>query len=246
MNIKEKIIDIFYPNNISCFLCGNDLSKRTKTFICDDCKAQIPFIKNPCKKCGRDVPFYDSCRYCAGHKYYFDRAISVVRYDEIVKNCMYNLKKNSHRYLSRFMAYYMACAVLNNKIKVDAIMCVPASKHTIKSRGFNQAQDLMRFVNDKLKLEDLSSHIIQIKETSAQKSLDYKERQKIVADKYKIVKPSKLKGKSVLLVDDVLTTGATASKIAQLLKYSGVNKVFVITFASVTLKDDNVDSFLQL
>ena len=235
INFREKILEIFCPD-ISCLICGKDLSKTTKTHICDECKKAIPFIKNSCKKCGKDVQEYDSCSFCISRKFYFDRAIAVVNYEGNIISCFYRLKKISQRYFVKFMSYYMVCAYKNANIKADSIVCVPSTNKMLKDRGFNQAHDLMLLCNDYLHLADLSNNIVQIKNVKNQKRLNLEDRIKIAQDKYKIVHPSKFKGKSVLIIDDVLTTGATVDSIAQKLKYSGASKVYVLTFATVPSK----------
>ena len=230
--LKSKLIEFFFPN-ITCHICNEDLCKKTKTHICDSCKHKLVFVKNPCKKCGKTVGIDDSCRSCNSRKYYFDRAVSVVEYDDIGKNCIYKLKMHSQRYVADFMGYYMYCAFINAKLKADCILSVPMTKKKIKERGYNQASDLLESCNRYLKLEDLSDCLVQKVESVEQKDLDARDRFAVAKEKYKLVKYGKFKDRSVIIVDDVLTTGATTSAIAQILKYAGAKNVYVLTFATV-------------
>lgn len=239
-SIKEKFLEFMYPNDLSCYLCSADLKRKTKTHICDKCKSGIPFIKRPCKKCGKDVPIDEVCENCLKRKYYFDKAVAVADYDGIARKSIYMFKKSNKRYVAKFMAYYMYCAYVNSKIDADVIMCVPMEKHKLKSRGFNQAQDLLYNINKYLHLEDVSSSLIAKESNISQKELTANERFKNAHDKFKVVNSKNIKDKKILLIDDIMTTGATASNVAKVLKHSGAKVVNVLTFASLSFKKQQV------
>ena len=90
-------------------------------------------------------------------------------------------------------------------------------------------------------LEDLSKCVYEVDGISNQKALGARDRIKNVKNKFKVRNVSKFRGKNILLIDDVLTTGATTNKIAQMLRYGGANKVYVLTFASVKNEKEKLD-----
>ena len=235
---KEVFFDFLAPKDITCYICGKDLKKKTKTCICDDCKSKIGFIKFECNKCGRETVGVGYCLSCTSQKYYFDRAISVADYYSGANLLIYRLKKYSQRYLARSMAYFMYCAYINSGINVDMVLSVPILKQLLKQRGFNQSKDLLIHFNKLAKLKDMSFNITQVKVVDYQKNLDSKSRFSASRDKYKLNNAKVFADKNVLIIDDVLTTGATASEIARILKLAGANKVYVLTFASVMLEKD--------
>ena len=242
---KQGFLSFMYPSDASCYVCDEDLSSVDKTHLCYHCKSKLPFIKNPCKKCGKDVDKGSSCRDCISKKYYFNKAISVCNFDDFARECVYRFKSASQRCLGEFMAFFMYCAFVNAKIDVDSIICVPISKRKLKMRGFNQAEDLLKHINKFLGLEDLSECVYERDCKEEQKKLGANDRLANVKKKFRVRKLSKIENKNILLIDDVMTTGATANRISQVLRYGGASKVYVLTFASVkaeSIKGEKVES----
>ena len=230
---RENFMEFIYPSGASCYLCDDDIDFITKSHLCSSCKSLLPFIKRPCKKCGKEIDENDSCRDCMAKKYYFNRAISVCNFEGMARECVYKYKGVPQRSLGEVMAFFMYCTYANSKLNANAIICVPTSKVKMKERGFNPARDLLVHINRRLHLEDLSKCVYEVDGASNQKALGASGRAKNVKYKFKVRNASKFKGKNILLIDDVLTTGATANRIAQMLRYGGANKVYVLTFASV-------------
>ena len=229
----ESIWEFIYPSDATCYICDSDINFLTSTHICGKCKTLLPFIKRPCKKCGKEIDENDTCSDCIAKKYYFNKAISVCNFEGIARDCVYRYKGIPQRHLGEVMAFFMRCAYINSKVKANAIICVPTSRAKMKKRGFNPAGDLLLRINKYLCLEDLSNCIYETEGVNNQKALGASDRIKNVKYKFKVRNASKFKGKNILLIDDVLTTGATANKIAQMLRYGGASKVYVLTFASV-------------
>lgn len=241
--LKDELVEFFFPPNVSCYICDDDLDKKCKTHICDKCKSELPFIQNPCKKCGKGVELGSSCQSCISRKYYFDRAVAVVNFDGNAKFAIYKLKMNSHRYMADLMGYYMYCAFINANLSADTIVCVPMHKNKQRKRGYNQARDLLKSCNKYLNLEDLSKFIVQNELSPAQKDLNARDRFAVAKDKYKLIGATKFRDRTIVIIDDVFTTGATTSAIAQILKYAGAKKVYVLTFASVPYDVEKQSAF---
>ncbi|MGN1227199.1 MAG: ComF family protein [Christensenellales bacterium] len=236
---KKKFIEFFFPSDLSCYVCGCDLDKKTKTHICDKCKSTLPFINNPCNRCGKQLMKDSYCHDCASLKAYYDKAVSVFEYDDVVANCVYRMKAKDERYLVEFMGYYMYCAFKNSHLNADAIVCVPLHKKKLRKREYNQAYELLKVCNRKLQYEDLSEFLVQKRETREQKKMGARARFTSSRDKYKLINGRKnFQGRKVLIIDDVFTTGATTNSIARLLKIAGAKSVYILTFASVSYKED--------
>lgn len=114
----------------------------------------------------------------------------------------------------------------------DVIMPLPLHKSRMREREFNQAQVLARHINSDLGLAFSCENLKRIRPTTSQTELGGDERRKNIRDCFKLKNADQVKGKNILLVDDVLTTGATCSEAAGVLKEAGAKAVFVITLAN--------------
>ncbi|RYD07087.1 hypothetical protein N752_00460 [Desulforamulus aquiferis] len=115
--------------------------------------------------------------------------------------------------------------------QVLAVVPVPASAQRIRERGFNQAELLARYIARELKLPLLSHAVVKKLETPHQTGLSREERQQNLREAFAIADPSEVYGKSVLIIDDVFTTGFTAAALAEALLAAGAGPVYVATAA---------------
>ena len=113
----------------------------------------------------------------------------------------------------------------------DLVVPVPLSSTRLRERGYNQSQLLAQELVKSLGLPLEFNNVIRTRNTQFQARLSEKERWTNIEGAFKIKHPKKFDGKNVLIVDDLLTTGATASEIARILKESGAQKVGVLTLA---------------
>ena len=105
-----------------------------------------------------------------------------------------------------------------------------------KNRGYNQSKVLAEMLSKKVKI-DLIDCLVKTKETERQAKLDRNQRMKNLEGVFRVTSRKLIKEKSVLIIDDVATTGATSENIAKILKRAGASKVFLLTVASVSPKD---------
>jgi competence protein ComFC len=110
------------------------------------------------------------------------------------------------------------------------------TKRAVRKREYNQAELLAKSISKRIDLPVIKNCVLKIKETAEQKSLSRKERVKNLKGCFKVEKASEIKGKKVLLIDDVLTTGATAEAITEKLLKAGADSVYLATVASVEYK----------
>jgi ComF family protein len=114
---------------------------------------------------------------------------------------------------------------------LDAVIPVPLHRKKLKMRGFNQAEVLAARIARARKIELLDGRLVKIRNTPPQTTLEGKERDHNVRDAYRVRRAKKLKGKTVLLVDDVYTTGSTIRECGRTLRRAGVKEVRAVTLA---------------
>lgn len=234
-----KFSDLFYPINYSCYVCGMDVFDNPY-FICDDCKKNLPYLEGKiCIHCGEPlVSDGNYCKRCKGKVFIIDRAFAPFIYKDNAVSLVYNLKYNSKKYVAKCMAKFMADYFKKSKLYADYIIPVPLCDKRFKQRGYNQSEELAKEISKLLNINIKLDCLKRVKETPTQTNLDYSERQINLKDAFKVYKSKCLNDKTILLIDDVYTTGATTKECARVLKNAGANCVYVLTFAHTVIKDD--------
>ena len=228
MKLLNKILNFFNPQGIKCVVCGVDVQKHEQG-ICQKCKKALPVNDHVCLKCGVDIrTMNDFCDMCGKNQLVFDEARSVCRYEGEAQKLVLRLKFSGQKYLSKPIAHMMAEVLQKQNWQFDAVAFIPASDDTIKKRGYNQAQlianDICDIIN--IKVVDLAE---KVKDLPPQEKMDYHGRFENMKGAFKLKqKPPQ----SLLVIDDVKTTGATLNEFAKLVKKHGCKKVYCLTFAS--------------
>lgn len=234
----NRILALFFPDR--CFICNRIISFcPDEICLCESCRKRLIFLDKikTCRLCGR--PVYGSsslCETCQAHRHIFDRAVSCLLYAGAARKAVLRYKFRGRRDLCRHFSALML-RIFYHYFKpedFDCIVCVPLSKLGYKKRGYNQSALLAKRLSAKTGIPFYPHAFCKIKETAAQSSLQhYAERIENVRHAYKLSRDAlKLRHKRVLLIDDVLTTGATADALSKLLKHAGAEKVIVLTLAS--------------
>lgn len=242
-NIKlgfDKLINGIFPDKYSCIYCGKELPIPKRLGLCEKCEKEIILAHDICLKCGR-VKKGDGiyCDNCIATDRNFDKARSSVVYEGIAKDLDMRLKFGSGKYLAKYLSAFMVDTLLENEMFCNLVISVPLSKKRKRMRGYNQSEELALGVSKALKLSYVKGVVIKTKDNLMQAKLSGKEREENVIGVYEVAMPEVVKGKSVLLIDDVLTTGATTGEIARVLKKAGAEKVNVLVFASPQMKTNN-------
>ena len=131
----------------------------------------------------------------------------------------------------------MADEYFTGNFNCDFILCVPMTEKEEKERGYNQSELLAKEVGSRTGLS-LFDNLKKVKETDRQKKLTAKERRENLKGVFDVVRADEIKGKNVLVIDDVYTTGATINECARVLKRAGARKVYSITAAQTAFKPD--------
>jgi len=205
--------------------------------VCSECYKKLPFIEGKtCSKCGRPLNnLSDYCLRCKNEEIFYKRAVSVFVYNDVVKKLIYRYKKSGEKYLADFFA---ACLIQKYAVldfECDIAFYVPIHKRVLKRRGFNQSKVLCDIFAASYNLPVSNDNLIKIKDTGQQKALSKADRIKNIEKSFKVSLKSEVKGKNVLLIDDVMTTGVTANECSKVLVSAGAKNVYVLTLATVVL-----------
>ncbi len=225
-----------YPLDCTCDACGNELVEDTRYRLCSECMASLPFVKGHiCLNCG--VPLKDEsdyCNRCQNQKSHFVKNRSPLVYDGEVKRLIYKLKFGKKTYIAQTLGALMADKYLECGMDAEIITFVPMTESEVKKRGFNQAELLANEVCKRLDVPVLPA-LVKIKSTSEQKQLKGKDRALNLEGAFACVF-EQVKGRKILLVDDIFTTGATANECANTLLKAKAREVSVLTAAVTRLK----------
>lgn len=235
--IKKVAKKLLFPVNYTCNVCGKEIFDGA--YFCSDCENHLPRIKQAkCNHCGRITPYaVTSCDSCVERNSNFDKARSVFDYSNPIDGLIKDFKYNGKRYLSEVFANELKTIYYSEFVQADVIVYVPMTDERLRKRGYNQARLLAEELSEILNVPVVHNAVVKTKETERQANLSRDERRVNLSKTFKAYK-KEINGKSVLLVDDVLTTGATCDLISELLKKKGAKEVTVFTVASVQINDN--------
>lgn len=223
------ILDILYPPR--CPICHGVI--RGKGNACDRCRKKLHDIREPkCKKCGKALERAEQeyCRDCTRFSHSFDKGMAVFSYDETMRHSIAMFKYHNRREYAKFYAQEMARSGERflRSCAPQVIVPVPVHRRKKRQRGFNQAELVAKELGKLLKLPVDSSYVVRIEDTTPQKELTRSERKKNLKKAFRVDRTKK-PYRSVLLIDDIYTTGATVDAIADVLKEAGVKNVFFLS-----------------
>lgn len=228
--IKDFFLDILYPRR--CPVCGKIVPQRG-LLICPDCIGKLSWIRQPlCKCCGKEIISENNeyCSDCAGRPRAFDGGMAVINYNELASRSMALIKyHNKREYLDFYTeAIFRRLAGKIRRLQPDALVPVPVHPARLKKRGFNQAEELARRLSDFLHIPVNTSMLSRGKNTLPQKALSPAERLYNLEKAFIAAKiPSSIH--TILLVDDIYTTGSTVEACARVLKRNGAEQVYFVT-----------------
>ncbi len=229
----EKLRDICFP--ATCCKCGKYTENQG---LCSDCWSKIHWISEPlCQICGKpfEIDIGINCTDCSYEKPIFDHARAVFEYDDNSKSIILKFKHSDATFLGKQLAQWMYRVGETLLKKADLIIPVPIHFFKRLKRKYNQTEILATYLA-KLSEKTYEPRILRKNNPSrSQEGLTKLQRKENVKDSFEIDKKYAplLKEKTVVLVDDVLTTGATVNECARILKKHGAKSIFVLTIARV-------------
>ena len=223
---------IFQPK---CIFCGEILKVSVDLFVCEKCAKKLPYVgAKICQKCGSSLDTVygnNICFDCRNTTRYFDSARAPFLYEKEIKHIIVKFKFYRFHAAADPLGYYMA-----QKAKafdgIDWITYVPLSKREFIKRGYNQAEILAKSVAKHLNLQFAVKELLcKVGNNQVQSHLSMKDRIKNVKGVFSVIDGIDLSGKTILLVDDVMTTGATLNECSKQLRLLGAKCVYAVTAA---------------
>lgn len=230
MKLKERLRELLFPPR--CLSCGKVLVKRT--IFCGICLAEAPFVMgNTCEKCGielrADFPS-PICGRCRSLEPYFDRNFPVMEHVGIGRNAVLNVKYGAEGAVAD-AALLISQNLISKGILPEAVTHVPDTKKAEREKDGSRTEYLARQVAGQLETNFVKV-FEKCRETEKQKRLTAAQRKLNVRGAYRVINPPE--GKSVLIIDDVFTTGATLNECAKVLRRKFKGRIYT---ATLTIRD---------
>lgn len=222
----KQLICRWLPNLLpeSCLLCSADSQGG---LLCPECTIDLPALPAACcPQCGEQTTHGERCGACMKDAPHFNRTIAAFRYDFPVDRIIHALKYGHQLAVAGWLGNLLAA-----RLKVDNQLIIPLPLHPdrLRERGFNQSAEIARVIGNQLNLPVDRSSVFRNRATPRQAELPLKERHKNVRGAFEC--STDLTGRTILLIDDVMTTGATVNECARIIKLHGASDISVVVAA---------------
>lgn len=219
MNWRDRIWQVLFPKQ--CPFCGKNI--RWESRCCDACAEML-----------RKVKFQNGS---IKETYPLAGIFPVFAYQDGVAYAIRQMKFQNHPAIARHLAVY-AAEILPENIAFDAIVPIPMHRRNVWKRGYNQAALLAKFISQDSSIP-MKEMLVKVRKTRPQHTLNARERRRNLEGAYALSKAAKVSGQTLLLCDDVVTTGSTLREAAKVLLNDGAKAVYAVVIASASLKDEN-------
>jgi len=229
MTLLHSLSNLFFPPH--CFCCNQRIDNSE--ILCEKCSDELVRLnENLCAFCQKDSATSFICEECK-KEYPFDEVVSAYTFSLPIQKMIHHFKYNEFKKIGTYLGYKLAEILSTYSFISDTDYILPVPLHRTKKRfrGFNQSEIIAKALSVKLDIPLLKNVLIRKKFTQTQTKLKQHEREKNVANAFHIKNFDAIKNKSLLLVDDVLTTGSTMKSIALLLKENLAKHIYVCTLA---------------
>jgi len=225
---------IWLENVQICLLC--DEPSGTPTNLCLGCESDLPWLLDQCDRCALPLPMSGlTCAQCTRHSPAFNEVVAPWLYDFPVDTLITRFKHSGKWPLGRLLAELLTQSLQHRfdegLQKPELLIPVPLAKKRMRQRGYNQAAMLAQWLGASLRISVDEHSVRRTKETPAQQGLKARARKRNLRDAFTLTSPARIIGKHIALIDDVMTTGATADTLARLLTDAGAQTVDVYCLA---------------
>lgn len=234
---KDALLHIILPNQ--CMFCGVPI--QWNEVLCEACETKMPWTDlSRCLICEQEL----CC--CDPVKNGFSWLVAPFYYDLGVDKAVRDLKFNSNLLNARKLAFHMADCLRKTGLhrSVDCIIPVPLYESDYRNRGYNQAEELSKWIGRLLKLP-LCGTLEKIRKTPKQHTLSAQERNQNLRGAFRVARPQEICGKRILLIDDVFTTGSTVRECSLKLKKAGARSIICLTAARTVGKETQNENVID-
>lgn len=234
---SSRLLDLLYPRD--CTFCHQPAGDDG--YICQECLERLSLHRNPsCIRCGAESALpegYDfTCSECLQQPPAFERTFIVARYDNAFRDLIQTFKYRKGIWLTHDLVRYLVATyqlrIADAGIAIDLLVPVPMQAAKLRARGYNQAELLAKALARELHLPCATRALKRVRTgTISQTRLHRSERLANAKAAYRAARTKHLAGKTILLIDDVVTTGATCNACATLLRQAGAKAVYVLALA---------------
>ncbi|MFI4913053.1 MAG: ComF family protein [Sedimentisphaeraceae bacterium JB056] len=219
-----------------CGVCGDSINESDDG-LCRSCwqKLSAALSNDYCPSCGRDISKYgligSKCPDCEELKLEFESITRVGRYEGVLRDLILKIKHNEHPKINRLLSYQLSSSIQNSlPIKeIDLFTAVPLHWSRKLSRGYNQSWLLL----SNIKKEGFTTGKIlrRVRKTMPQPGLSFAQRKKNIKGAFTPKDAKSIQGKTICIIDDIKTTGATLNECSRVLKENGAAKVYAAVIA---------------
>lgn len=231
----EKILSFIYPKYLTCCLCGQSLDLDYKEPLCKVCQSSLQYTSDPCCQiCGKifaPSEAYGVCGSCKLLSLNFEQGTSLWLYDEVIKPLIFKFKYKEATHLYEWLSEQMIEKIseIDLPFEFDYIISVPMHRNRYKQRAYDPVKGLCQSFSKKTGIP-LFEGLERTVDTPALYKLDAHTRKDILKDVFSITKNDDyIKNKTILLIDDIYTTGNTVNACAKALKSHGAAYIYVLT-----------------
>lgn len=237
----NTFFDFVYPRH--CYSCNNTINDEHEKYICYYCYNQIKFgEKERCKRCGLMLGPYtitsnSGCLSCKNIKIRFNTVDCVTGFEGPIKELIHRFKYNGEQVLGIPLGKFLieGFKICNRSNKIDIVVPVPLYWKKRIKRRFNQSALIAKMLSKHYSIPVSIGNLCRIRNTKTQTKLTRKQRLENMKNAFSVNTSHKFIGKNILLVDDVMTTGITASECAHTLKQCGAKGVYLLVLARANL-----------
>ena len=220
----------------TCDGCGAEVFAYPEQRLCAECLDKI--VRNDgytCQKCGRPTRVDGVCSTCKENAPAFERAAAPLAYHEYTA-LLINRFKGGKRYLCYYLAEELAKGIARLPAREYALLPVPLTKEKLRLRGYNQAEELALHLSALTGLP-VATDLLEKRREGEQKQRSAKERKESIVGAFRLVDRKGCKGRDFLVIDDIITSGATLSEVASVLLRAGARSVCGLCVAAVPERD---------
>jgi len=230
----KQPVYIWLNNKQTCLLC--DETTDTSVPICTPCESELPWLGEQCRICALPLSLSGMvCGQCLNEPPAFEHVVVPWRYsfplDTLITRFKHSAQWPFGRLLGELLTQALQHRFDNDLDRPDRLIPVPLAAKRLRQRGFNQAAMLARWLSAGLEIPCDETLVVRTQDAPAQQELNAAARKRNLRDAFALAPGAAIKGQHLALVDDVLTTGATAQALAQLLIKSGAARVDVYCLA---------------